>query len=140
MRKSSIALVAAAFVLALAASLYVFPALAHPYWADEETAEEEFVPPCWGDERLTPPWWDGEEYNGTYGYPPEWCPWWNSTDGQPPEWFHPPWRDPDGGSVVAPPRGYGPGNGDGMMWSRGGIGRCGYGAGRGGRGYRRGCS
>jgi hypothetical protein len=139
LRKSSIALVAAAFVVAIAASLYALSALAHPYWADEET-EEGFIPPCWGDEGLIPPGWDGEEYNGTYGYPPEWCLWWNSTDGQPPEGFHPPWCDPDAGIGEAQPRGYGPGNGGGMMWSRGGNGRGGYGASRGIRGYRRGCS
>lgn len=45
--------------IAISASLYIVPALAHPYWAGEEG--EEFVPPCLAD---------GEYENGTYGYGP----------------------------------------------------------------------
>jgi hypothetical protein len=52
--------------IAISASLYIMPALAHPYWAEEKG--EEFVPPCLID---------GEYENATYGYGPfhnETCP------------------------------------------------------------------
>jgi len=40
-------LIAATLMAALVASLFIIPALAHPYWSGEETEEgEEFVPPC----------------------------------------------------------------------------------------------
>lgn len=65
-KKTIIALVIVA--IAVSASLYIVPALAHPYWAEEEVGED-FTPPC-----LT----DGEYDNATYGYGPyhnETCPW-----------------------------------------------------------------
>ena len=52
-------LIAATLMAALAASLFIIPALAHPYWSGEETEEgEEFVPPCLTD----------EDYECPYGY------------------------------------------------------------------------
>ena len=68
-KKTIIALVIVA--IAVSASLYIVPALALPYWADEEVGED-FTPPC-----LT----DGE--NGTYEYGPyhnETCPWTESPE------------------------------------------------------------
>lgn len=89
-KKTIIALVIVA--IAVSASLYIVPALAHPYWAEEEVGED-FTPPCLVD---------GEYDNATYGYGPYnngTCPWkefpeeggtwapgscWGNSDGEAP--------------------------------------------------------
>jgi hypothetical protein len=70
-KKTIITLVLVA--IAISASLYIVPALAHPYWAEEEVGED-FTPPCLAD---------GEYENATYGYGPfhnGTCPWAESTE------------------------------------------------------------
>ena len=56
-------LIAATLMAALTASLFIIPALAHPYWSGEETEEgEEFVPPCLTDEDYECPYGHEHRY------------------------------------------------------------------------------
>lgn len=121
--KKNVALIAlAAVALAMVASIYIVPTLAHPYWADESDEGEEFIPPCIADENFEPgTYGPGPYYNGT-------CPWSSdSGDGESGE-YYPPWYDPEN---EMPGRNH-RGNVSGESWRRS------FGFRRGGPGYRRG--
>lgn len=65
-------LIAATLMAALAASLFIIPALAHPYWSGEEPEEgEEFIPPCWTDEDDECPYGYEHEHEGYEDCPHE---------------------------------------------------------------------
>ena len=118
--KTIIALVLVA--IAISASLYVVPALAHPFWAEGE-AGEDFTPPC-----LT----DGEYENGTYGYGPYHngtCPWAESTE-EGGTWTPGSCWGNGGSQASGPGPQAGSASGNGQRGRRGGYG---------GRGRSRGC-
>lgn len=122
--------------LAIGGSIFVFPALAHPYWSEDESGD--FVPPM-GDEA---------GYNGTYGpwhLRNRWCPWWNGdSEGNEPESSYPPWYDPDNPPEEEGPGWQSPGSvcggmgqwGTGPRWVSHGHRRGGYRSQMGGKGYR----
>jgi len=68
--KNRTVLIATVLTVALAASVFVIPALARSYWAGEGPEEgEEFVPPCWTDEDDECPY--GYEHEGYEDCPHE---------------------------------------------------------------------